>query len=80
MATLGYLVKKTSAEVEAAPWGMQFRMAGADAFPYDMLIERVGESGVKWMRVLTHTHHGSGRWGDRRAARHVGRRGGRGRG
>jgi hypothetical protein len=51
MATLGYLVKKTSAEVEASPWGMPFRMADADAFPYDMLIERMGESGVKWMRV-----------------------------
>jgi hypothetical protein len=50
MALLGYLCKKTSSQIDASPWGVQYL---AREYPHDLLLDRMGGSGVKWARLST---------------------------
>ena len=47
---IGYLVKKSSSEIDDSPWGMDFITIGDD-ISIAVLLKRIGESGVKWARV-----------------------------
>ncbi len=46
----GYLEKRASREIAESPWGMDFITIGDD-IGLPLLLERIGESGVKWARV-----------------------------
>ena len=48
---IGYLVKKRSSEIKESPFGLQFYTMGEDTF--ELLMDRMGESGVKWARIDT---------------------------
>ena len=54
MTTIGYLKKKSSAEIADSPWGIQY--LGRE-YPHDLLMQRIGEAGIKWARL-------SVRWSD----------------
>ena len=47
---IGYLAKKSSSEITASPWGMDFITIGDDISVASLLLG-IGESGVKWARV-----------------------------
>lgn len=49
-SAIGYLAKKSSSEITASPWGMDFITIGDD-ISVAPLLQRIGESGVKWARV-----------------------------
>lgn len=62
MTTIGYLVKKKSSEIEGSSWGTQFVNEEGIQFMYPdmaddrvstLLMDRMGESGVKWTRIFT---------------------------
>lgn len=46
---IGYLIKKKSSEIKESPFGLQFYTMGEDTF--ELLMDRMGESGVKWARI-----------------------------
>ena len=48
MALLGYLRKKTSSEIEHSPWGIEYLIG---EYPHNLLLDRIGKSGVKWARL-----------------------------
>ena len=54
MTSIGYLVKKRSSEIKESPWGIQFMYPdAADDRVCTLLMDRMGESGVKWTRIFT---------------------------
>ncbi len=46
---LGYIVKKKSTDIQDSPFGLQFFTAEDEVF--DLLLDRMHESGAKWTRV-----------------------------
>lgn len=46
---IGYLIKKKSSEIGDSPWGLQF--IEGDDNPHESLMDKMGESGVKWTRI-----------------------------
>ncbi len=49
MHIIGYLRTKTSSQIDHSPWGMQY-LPGE--YPHDLMLESMGNSGVKWARLL----------------------------
>ncbi len=65
MTPIGYLVKKKSSEIEQSSWGIQFVNEEGIQFMYPdaaddrvstLLMDRMGESGIKWTRIFTSWH------------------------
>jgi hypothetical protein len=50
MAPVGYIRKKASVDIQESPWGVQYL---ARDYPHDLLLDCMGESGVKWTRLST---------------------------
>jgi hypothetical protein len=48
VTVIGYLRKKSSFEIGSSPWGIHY--IDRD-YPHELLIERMGQSGVKWTRL-----------------------------
>ena len=48
MTAIGYLRKRTSAENGDSPWGIHYE--SIDGCPDDVLLDLMGNSGVKWSR------------------------------
>ncbi len=49
MHIIGYLRTKTSSQIDHSPWGMQYLLG---EYPHDLMLERMGNSGVKWARLV----------------------------
>ena len=50
MSAVGYILKKPSSEIESSPWGVQYL---ARDYPHDLLLDHLGASGAKWVRLST---------------------------
>ena len=53
MARIGYLVKKTSAEIKDSPWGVQVVTGRGRGIITKERMAAVGRSGIKWVRYMT---------------------------
>lgn len=58
MQTIGYLRKKTSAEIESSPWGLHYVVKQiGEPYPQDQLLDLMGQSGAKWSRFILRWPH-----------------------